>query len=89
MQAPDYTQWHGNYDLARNWYGEYVPELKEVIEDGKHSRNPDANELAVDLERMLNDVMNDENHKWSIGKEDSKAKADRMKRQKGFKSRYK
>ena len=32
MQAPDYTQWHGNYDLARNFYGEYVPELRELIE---------------------------------------------------------
>ncbi len=89
MQAPDYTQWHGNYDLARNWYGEYVPELEEVIEMGKHSTNPTANELAIELEKMLNEVMNDENHKWSIGKEDPVAKAERMKRQEEFTLRYK
>jgi hypothetical protein len=49
----------------------------------------EANELAVDLEKILNEIMNDENHKWSIGKEDPKAKADRMKRQDAFKARYK
>lgn len=88
MQAPDYTQWHGNYDLARNWYGSYVPELKEVIEMGKHKGGKSA-KLAAELEEMLTGVMNDDNHKWSIGKEDAKAKADRKKRSEEFQKRYK
>jgi len=88
MQAPDYTQWHGNYDLARNWYGEYVPELQEVIEMGKH-KGGKAAKLAGELDEMLTKVMNDDNHKWSIGKEDPKAKADRKKRSKEFQKRYK
>lgn len=88
MQAPDYTQWHGNYDLARNWYGSYVPELQEVIEMGKHS-NDDAKKLAGELEKMLTEVMNDENHKWSIGKEDPAAKAERAKSRQEFLDRYK
>jgi hypothetical protein len=89
MQAPDYTQWHGNYDLARNWYGSYVPELKEVIEMGMKSENSDAKKLAGELEKMLAEVTNDENHKWSIGKEDPVAKAERDKRRKEFLDRYK
>jgi len=89
MQAPDYTQWHGNYDLAKNWYGEYVPELKEVIEMGKQSENSDANKLAGELETMLTEVMDDENHKWSSGHEDSAAKAERDKRRQEFLDRYK
>ena len=89
MQAPDYVQWHGNYDLAKNWYGDYIPEIKEVIEMGKHSDNPNANELAFDLETMLAEIMNDENHKWSIGKEDPEAIADRERRSKEFRDRYK
>ncbi len=89
MQAPDYTQWHGNYDLARNWYSAYVPELKEVIELGKNSKNPDAIKLAGELEKMLFDITNDENHRWSVGKEDPAAKADRAKRAKEFLERYK
>jgi NTP pyrophosphatase (non-canonical NTP hydrolase) len=88
MQAPDYTQWHGNYDLARNWYGEYVPELQEVIEMGKHGSGT-AQKLAAELEDMLTQVMNDENHRWSIGKEDPKAKAEREKRRDEFLERYK
>lgn len=89
MQAPDYTQWHGNYDLAKNWYGEYIPELKEMIEMGKHSNNAQANKRAAELEEMLTQVMNDENHKWSIGKEDPASKAERKKRQREFHERYK
>jgi len=88
MQAPDYVQWHGNYDLAKNWYGEYVPELEEVIEMGKHGNN-DAKKLAGELENMLTQIMNDENHKWSSGKEDPAAKAERAKRAKEFTDRYK
>lgn len=89
MQAPDYTQWHGNYDLARNWYGSYVPELKEVIEMGRHSDNGDAKKLSGELEKMLAEVMNDENHSWSSGKENPTDKAERDKRRKEFLDRYK
>jgi hypothetical protein len=88
MQAPDYTQWHGNYDLAKHWYGKYVPELEEVIEEGKH-KGGKAAKLAAELEEMLTKITNNEDHKWSIGKEDPKAKAARQKRGEAFKKRYK
>jgi hypothetical protein len=89
MQGPDYTQWHGNYELAKHWYGKYIPEVKKVIKMGKNSENVKANELAVDLEQLLEEVTNNDDHKWSIGKEDPAAKAERMKRQDEFKARYK
>ncbi len=88
MQGPDYTQWHGNYILARNWYGSYVPEIKEVIEMGKHS-NRKAKKLAGELEELLDEVMNSDNHKWAIGKEDPADKAERARRRKEFLERYK
>ena len=89
MQAPDYTQWHGNYDLAKNWYGSYVPELQEVVDMGMDSDNPEAEKLAAELENMLNEVMNDDNHRWSSGKEDASVQSEREKRVKEFKDRYK
>ncbi|KJR43854.1 hydroxylamine oxidase [Candidatus Magnetoovum chiemensis] len=89
MMAPDYTQWHGNYELARNWYGEYVTELKEVIETGKHSTNPDANKLAGELENLLTEVMEQDGHSWAVGKEDPAVKAERDKRRQEFLERYK
>jgi hydroxylamine dehydrogenase len=31
MMGPDWTQWHGNYEVAKHWYGKYLPELEELI----------------------------------------------------------
>ena len=89
MMAPDYVQWHGNYDLAKNWYSEFVPELKEIIEMGKSNEIKNAKDRAEELEVMLIEVMNDENHCWSIGKEDVKAKEEREKRSKEFRELHK
>lgn len=88
MQAPDYVQWHGNYDLAKNFYSEYIPEIREIIEHGKHS-NAAAKKQAAQLEKALNEVMNSENHRWAIGKEDSKMKSERIERRKDFLKKYK
>ncbi len=38
MMGPDYTWWHGIYDVAKNTYFEFIPELKEVV------RHKDGNE---------------------------------------------
>jgi len=89
MMAPDYTQWHGNYELAKNFYGEYIPEIKEVIELGKKSGKPEAQKLAGELDTLLVEVLNSPNHQWSIGKENPEAKAERMKRKAEFDQRYK
>lgn len=89
MMAPDYTQWHGNYELASYFYGDYIPELKEVIEKGKASNNPEAKKLSAELDAMLMEVLNSPDHKWSIGKEDPEVKAERMRRKVEFEQRYK
>jgi hydroxylamine dehydrogenase len=87
MMAPDYTQWHGNYELARNWYGEYVAELREVIEAGKRG-NAAAQKAAGELEDLLNKVLSDKDHNWSIGQEDPSVKAAREKRRLDFLKHY-
>ena len=30
MMAPDYTHWHGLYEVAKHFYSKFIPELKEV-----------------------------------------------------------
>jgi hypothetical protein len=30
MQGPDYAWWHGIYDVAKNFYTKFIPELKET-----------------------------------------------------------
>jgi formate-dependent nitrite reductase cytochrome c552 subunit len=89
MQAPDYTHWHGTYDLAKHFYGKYIPEIEEVIEAGKQSGSSKAEELAVELERSLEEILNSPNHSWSVGKLDPEERARRQERQKEFLKRYK
>lgn len=89
MMAPDYTQWHGNYLVARDFYSKYIPELRDVIAKGKASSNPDAQKKAAELDDMLAKVLNSPDHKWSIGKEDPAVKTERLKRVKEFEQRYK
>ena len=42
MSGPDYTWWHGMYEVAKNTYFEWIPELKEVV----HKK--DGNEKIAD-----------------------------------------
>lgn len=87
MMGPDITHWEGTYDLAKNFYTEYVPELKELIEHGKHGSAEDQ-AAAANLEKVLHEVLSQESHKWFIGKENPAKAAERKKRQAEFKERY-
>jgi hypothetical protein len=87
MQAPDYTHWHGTYDLAKNWNSKFIPELKEIIHRFKD--NTDAAKDVQALEMELDAVLNSDNHNWSLNKEDPAKKELRLKKQKEFTDRYK
>lgn len=89
MMAPDYTQWHGNYEVAEFFYSEYIPQLREVIAEAKQSPNSDARNKATELDALLTNVLSSPDHKWSIGKEDPEVKAERLRRVKEFEQRYK
>ena len=70
MQAPDYTHWHGTYDLAKHFYTKMVPELEELVNENLDSRDPKKAQAAKDLQKKLIEVFNSDNHKWYIGKRD-------------------
>lgn len=89
MMAPDYTHWHGTYEIARNFYTEFIPELRELVEDGMHSGDPAKVEAAKKLDAKITDVLNEDNHKWILGKMDEDEAAARKKAAEDFKNRYK
>ena len=89
MMAPDYTHWHGTYDLAKNWYTEFIPVLEEMAEEGLHSDDPAKVEAAQKLQAKIDAVMNSQNHQWALDKMDPEEKARRDKAREEFKSRYK
>jgi len=70
MQAPDYTHWHGTYDLAKHFYTKMVPELEDLVNENIDSKDPKKAKAAKDLQAKLVEVFNSDNHKWYTGKRD-------------------
>ena len=88
MMGPDYTHWHGTYDLAKNFYTEYVPALEELIHEGLESEDAAKVEAARALQAKLDEVLNSDDHKWYLGKMDPEEAARRAKAAEEFKKRY-
>ena len=89
MMAPDYTHWHGTYEIARNWYSEFIPELRELVENGLHSGDQDLVDAAKALDAKIEEVLNSDDHKWFLGKMDGDEATARKKAAQDFKNRYK
>ena len=75
MQAPDYTHWHGTYDLAKHFYTKMVPELEHLIDENIDSKDANKAKAAADLRNKLDEVLRSDNHKWYLGQRDASAKA--------------
>jgi len=65
MMGPDYTQWHGMYEVGKNFYQEFLPEVRELIRRGKAQGGQKA-EAAAKLEATLNTILRSEAHRWFL-----------------------
>jgi hydroxylamine dehydrogenase len=88
MMGPDYTHWHGTYEVARNFYSEFIPELEELVEKGLHSGDAEKETAAKELQQALHAMLNEDNHKWYINKMDPEEQQRRLQQQKEFQARY-
>lgn len=88
MMGPDYTHWHGTYEIARNFYTEYIPELTELAEHNMHSDNAEKKAAAEALSKLIDETLNSKNHSWFLNKMDPAEKARRDKSAAEFKARY-
>lgn len=89
MMGPDYTHWHGTYDVAKNFYSEFIPELEELVEKNIHSEDPEKVEAAKKLEAKIKEVLESKNHRWYIDKMDPAEEERRKAAQQEFQKRYK
>ncbi len=89
MMGPDYTHWHGTYEIARNFYTEFIPELEELVEKGMHSGKEDQVAAAEALQTALDEVLHTDDHKWFIGMMDPAEAAERKAAAEEMKQRYK
>jgi len=88
MMAPDYTHWHGTYEVAKNFYAHFLPAVKGMVRDGRASGDPEKVKAADALQAKLDEVLNSDDHKWSLGKMDPDEAAARKQAQEEFKARY-
>jgi hydroxylamine dehydrogenase len=88
MMGPDITHWHGTYEIARNFYTEFIPELRELAEKGIHSGDAKKVAAAKALNKRIDEIFDTKNHRWFNNKQDADEKAIREARQKEFKARY-
>ena len=89
MMGPDITHWHGTYEVAKNFYSEYIPELQDLAENNVKSNDAAKVEAAKKLQQRLEEILNDKNHAWYNDKIDPQEKAERIKQQQEFQARYK
>ncbi len=89
MMGPDYTHWHGTYEIAKHFYVKMIPELEHLIDAGLNSSKPEKVEAAKKLQETLDEVLSDNNHKWFKGEMDPEEAAARKKAAAEFKARYK
>ncbi|MBD3221942.1 hypothetical protein GF314_11945, partial [bacterium] len=50
MMGPDYTWWHGIYEVAQHFYFKYIPELRKFHDP--------------DLDAAIDEILADEFHQW-------------------------
>jgi hypothetical protein len=88
MMGPDYTHWHGTYEIAKNFYTEFLPELAELVEANEHSDDPTKAAAAAVLQAKIDEVLATDDHKWIRGQMDPEEAARRAAASKEFRSRY-
>ena len=58
MQGPDYTQWHGFYEVAKHFYFKFLPEVRELAEG------------HPEVEAVIEEALAGPDHAWLQGMDD-------------------
>lgn len=61
MMAPDYTQWHGMYEVAERFYVELIPQARELAEHAAAHGRADA---AAAISGLLDEILARPEHAW-------------------------
>ncbi len=66
MGGPDYTHWHGGYEVAKHFYNKFIPKVLHLAED----------ENDEELKNMVDEILSAPEHEWMDGMDT--AEADRL-----------
>ena len=88
MMAPDYTHWHGLYEVAKHWYTKFIPELREIAEHAKASDDEARRRAGEGLDAKIDALLERREHAWYVGKLPKAEQEKRRKAQEAFRRRY-
>lgn len=60
MMGPDYTHWHGMYEVAKHFYLDFLPEVLTITADKDLS-------IRTKYENLVRDLLSQEEHIWKQG----------------------
>ncbi len=55
MNGPDYTHWHGMYEVAKHFYFKFIPELMRLAEEKN---------MKAKYEKAVNEILARPEHQW-------------------------
>ena len=61
MMAPDYTHWHGMFEVGERFYMELIPEARELT---VHAANTGQGNRARAVNRVIDGILARPEHKW-------------------------
>jgi len=88
MMGPDYTHWHGTYEVAKRFYSEFVPALQDIIARNLQSADATKAKQAQALQAKLDAVLDSPDHRWFLGRMDPAEARRREAERKAFVERY-
>ncbi len=72
MMAPDYTHWHGMYEVAERFYMHLIPEARELVDQAeKDGKNASADKVRA----VIQEILDRPEHKWFEQQRIKKAEA--------------
>lgn len=63
MMAPDYTHWHGMYEVADRFYMEFIPDAQEIANHAIESGKKEQGEAVI---AVIDGILARQEHKWFI-----------------------
>lgn len=85
MMGPDYTQWHGMFEVSHSFYTKLVPQFQELADRNKNGPRAAA---ARRLGAKLSEVLASDHHRWYTGSMGAAEAAARKAAAEEFKKRY-
>jgi hydroxylamine dehydrogenase len=61
MMGPDYTHWHGMFEVAERFYVEFIPEARRIADEAAKAGKTEA---AAAVHAVIDEIMSRPEHEW-------------------------